>query len=90
MTHCVVLRLVNPFSWIVFTHFKMECQSCLLEKECVEIPCKDTNLCAECWYTVSTYPPECALVKCPLCMVPMKDWRIIHGKHIHVIKPSKH
>jgi len=57
-----------------------ECASCLLTKEMVVTPCRDTDLCRQCWVSVSTWPPEIALVKCPLCMVPMKDWHVPHGK----------
>lgn len=57
-----------------------ECGSCLLVKETVVTPCKDTHMCRECWDATFNWPPEVAVLKCPLCMVPMKDWHIPHGK----------
>jgi hypothetical protein len=58
----------------------MQCDACLMEKESVPTPCKSKTLCAECWNHIWNWPPELAVAKCPICLVEMADWHLVHGE----------
>jgi hypothetical protein len=55
------------------------CAVCLRDIECIENPCKDTSVCAECYYKVFNYPFENLEGRCQLCMQYMADWHIPHS-----------
>jgi len=57
------------------------CAVCLRDVICIQTsPCKDTSVCAECYYVVFNYPQDDITLKCPLCLVNMSNWHIEHTK----------